>query len=156
MKNDLTPSSHPLFTLPHVRISLIREEAGSYRPTITQSNDVYNLSQDMMDLDREEFRILLLDTKHHVVAMHTVGIGSLNVTIVHPREVFKAAILANAAAIIALHNHPSGDPTPSPEDHALTKRLYEAGDILGIRLLDHVVIGHNRFYSLADHGDLSY
>ena len=145
--------SQDLFTLPQVRVMLIREETATYRPKITQSADVYNLSQDMRDLDREEFRILLLDTKHRVVGVHTVAIGSLNTAIVHPREVFKAAILANAAAIIGIHNHPSGDPTPSPEDRALTKRLAEAGNTLGIRLLDHVVIGDQRFYSFADHGE---
>ncbi len=148
-------TSHDLFNLPQVRISLIREEGGTYSPKITQSNDVFTLAQDMMDLDREEFRILLLDAKHHVSAVHTVAIGSLTTAIVHPREVFKAAILANAAAIIALHNHPSGDPEPSPEDRTLTKRLSAAGELLGIRLLDHVVIGHGRFYSFADDGTLS-
>lgn len=153
--HTLPISSTPtLFTLPQVRVMLIREETGTYSPKITQSADVYNLSHDMMHLDREEFRILLLNTKHHVAGMHIVAMGSLNTAIVHPREVFKAAILANAFAIIALHNHPSGDPTPSPEDHALTKRLSETGTILGIRLLDHVVIGQEKFYSFADHGQL--
>lgn len=151
MKTLQAPS---LFTLPKIRIGLLREEASTYCPKITQSADVFNLSKDMMDLDREEFRILLLDTKHGVTGVHTVSIGSLNTAIVHPREVYKAALLANAFAIIALHNHPSGDPTPSPEDFALTKRLNEAGGILGVRLLDHVVIGHNRFHSFADHGEI--
>ncbi len=155
MKKFQTSSTPTLFTLPQIRVMLIREEATTYRPKISSSADVYNLTHDMMSLDREEFRILLLDTKHHVVGVHTVAIGSLNTAIVHPREVFKAAILANAFAIIALHNHPSGDPTPSPEDHALTKRLGETGTILGIRLLDHVVIGHNKFYSFADQGQLN-
>jgi len=148
-----TPSQ-ALLALPQIRIMLIREETETYRPKIKQSADVYKLSQDMINLDREEFRILLLDTKHRVTGVHTVSIGSLNTAIVHPREVFKAAVLANAFAIIALHNHPSGDPAPSPEDYALTKRLSEAGTILGIRLLDHVVIGEEHFYSFADHGDL--
>ena len=152
--HQLSSAQQELFKLSHVHISLVREEEGTYHPQITQSQEVYNLLNDMIDLDREEFRILLLDTKHRVLSVHTVGIGSLNVTIVHPREVYKAAVLANAAAIIAVHNHPSGDPTPSPEDYALTERLKEAGEILGIRLLDHVVIGHNRFYSLVDHGNL--
>ena len=108
----------------------------------------------MLSLDREKFRILLLDTKHKVIGIHTVSIGSLTVSIVHPREVYKAAILANAAAIIGIHNHPSGNPDPSPEDHALTKRLAEAGNILGITLLDHVVIGQNTHYSFGDQGHL--
>lgn len=150
---NLIQQNHSL-TLPQVRLMLIREQATTYQPKITSSKEVFDLAQDMMSLDREEFRVLLLDAKHHVVAVHTVAIGSLTVTIVHPREVFKAAILANAAAIIALHNHPSGDPTPSPEDQALTARLREAGTLLGITLLDHLVIGNQRFYSFADHGTL--
>lgn len=153
--HQTSSTQQELFKLSRVRISLVREEEGMYHPQISQSQDVYDLSADMMGLDREEFRILLLDTKHYVRNVHTVGIGSLNVTIVHPREVYKAAVLANASAIIAIHNHPSGDPTPSPEDYVLTERLKEAGEILGIRLLDHVVIGYNRFYSFADHGDLT-
>ena len=105
---------------------------------------------------REEFRVLLLNAKHQVMGVHTVSIGSLTVSIVHPREVYKAAILANAAAIIGIHNHPSGNPDPSPEDHALTKRLSEAGTILGITLLDHVIIGHNTHYSFADQDQLAF
>ncbi|GJL59715.1 MAG: hypothetical protein NPIRA03_25720 [Nitrospirales bacterium] len=137
-----------------MRVMLIREETPTYYPQISTSHDVSRLSQDMLNLDREEFRVLLLDTKHKVLGVHTVSVGSLTVSIVHPREVFKAAILANAAAIIGVHNHPSGDPTPSPEDHALTQRLAKAGALLGIRLLDHVVIGQDAIYSFADEGSL--
>jgi len=138
-----------------VRVMLIREETPHYYPEISNSEDVNRLSQDMLNLDREEFRVLLLNAKHKVLGVHTVSVGSLTVSIVHPREVFKAAILANAAAIIGVHNHPSGDPTPSPEDHALTQRLAKAGSILGIQLLDHVVIGQDAMYSFADQGALS-
>jgi DNA repair protein RadC len=87
-----------------------------------------------------------------VIGFNLVAIGTLTSALVHPREVFKAAILANAAAIILVHNHPSGDPEPSAEDRALTSRLKEAGEILGIRILDHVVIGDGRFRSLASEG----
>lgn len=105
--------------------------------------------------DREHFVALYLDTKHCITAVHTVSIGSLNATIVHPREVYKAALLANAAAVIVGHNHPSGDPTPSEEDLNVTKRLVEAGRILGIECLDHVVLGDRRFVSFRERGFLS-
>lgn len=92
------------------------------------------------DPDREYFVCLLLDGKNRITGIHTVSQGSLNQSIVHPRETFKAAILANSAAIILAHNHPSGDLTPSREDREITRRLKEAGELLGIRVLDHVII----------------
>ena len=147
-------ASPPSLSAPWVRVMLVQETEGPYHPPITQSNDVARLCADMLRLDREEFRVLLLNAKHRVMGVHTVSIGSLTVSIVHPREVYKAAILANAAAIIGIHNHPSGNPDPSPEDHALTKRLAEAGTLLGITLLDHVIIGENTHYSFADQGNL--
>lgn len=105
--------------------------------------------------DREHFVIAMLNTKHFITGLHTVSIGSLDASIVHPREVYKAALLANAAAILCAHNHPSGDHTPSPEDLSVTKRLYEAGKILGIDLLDHLILGEPGFTSLAQLGHLS-
>ena len=149
--SSLTPS----LSVPWVRVMLVQETEGPYQPPISQSHDVARLCADMLRLDREEFRVLLLNAKHRVMGVHTVSVGSLTVSIVHPREVYKAAILANAAAIIGIHNHPSGNPDPSPEDHALTKRLSEAGKILGITLLDHVIIGQNTHYSFADQGQLT-
>ncbi len=100
---------------------------------------------------------MLLDRKNQVIGFHTVSIGSLTASVVHPREVYKVAILSNAAAVIFGHNHPSGDPTPSAEDKALTSRLVEAGEILGMQVLDHVVIGDgtSRHFSFADEGLLS-
>ena len=148
-------SSPPRLSVPWVRVMLVQETEGPYQPPISQSHDVARLCADMLRLDREEFRVLLLNAKHRVMGVHTVSVGSLTVSIVHPREVYKAAILANAAAIIGVHNHPSGNPDPSPEDHALTNRLSEAGNILGITLLDHVIIGQNTHYSFADQGQLT-
>lgn len=89
---------------------------------------------------REHFVVLLLNARHECVAIDTVSIGSLNASIVHPREVFKPALLGSAASVILLHNHPSGDPEPSEEDIAITKRLVEAGELLGIGVLDHVIV----------------
>jgi len=102
------------------------------------------------NLDREMFWVLMLDARNKVTGLHVVSVGSLTSTIVHPREVWKAAILANAASVILCHNHPSGEPTPSTEDLALTARLLAVGELVGIRLLDHVVLGADgSFRSLA-------
>ena len=109
----------------------------------------------MRDLRHEVFKAVLLDAKHMVIRDMTISKGSLTVNIVHPREVFNVAVRESAAAVIVLHNHPSGNPEPSPEDHALTRRLVAAGDILGIRVLDHLVIGDGAYVSFADQGLLS-
>ncbi len=101
-------------------------------------------------LDREMFVVLLLDGKNQVIGFNVVSVGSLTAALVHPREVFKPAILVNAAALVLAHNHPSGDPEPSPEDIAITRRLKEAGELLGIKIVDHVVIGDGRFSSFAE------
>jgi len=106
--------------------------------------------------DREHFVAMYLDTKHQVTALHTVSIGSLNATVVHPREVFKGALLANAAALVVAHNHPSGDPTPSEEDVQVTNRLAAAAKVLGIELLDHVVLGHQCHVSFRERGLLGF
>jgi len=89
---------------------------------------------------REHFVVLLLNARHEVEAVETVSIGSLNASIVHPREVFKQAVLASAASIVLAHNHPSGDPEPSEEDLSITKRLVQCGELLGIGVLDHVIV----------------
>ena len=101
---------------------------------------------------KEHFAVLLLNTKNHVISMPEVSVGSLSASVVHPREVFRAAIDHAAAAMILLHNHPSGDPTPSREDIAVTERLVKAGKIMDIPVLDHVVLGRDRFISLKEKG----
>lgn len=105
-------------------------------------------------LDREiveVFGILCLNTRHAVLCSHIVSRGGLDATIVHPREVFRACILAGAAAVILYHNHPSGDPTPSRDDAALTRRLATAGDLVGIDVIDHIIVGsHGRYYSFKE------
>ena len=108
----------------------------------------------LQDEPAEVFAMICLTTKHRVIAYHEVSRGTLDATLVHPREVFKAALLANAAAIIVSHNHPSGDPTPSADDVDLTRRLAAAGDLLGISLLDHIVIGDGRYFSFKESGRL--
>ena len=103
----------------------------------------------------ETFGLLCLSTRSEVLCYHEVSRGDLNRTIVHPREVFKAALLANAATVVLSHNHPSGDPTPSPDDLAMTDRLVAAGDVLGVLVLDHLIIGHGpRYFSFSEAGRL--
>jgi DNA repair protein RadC len=138
-------------------LKLIRERKEGYglRQHFRSSQDIYETFRDrFLRADREEFVVLLLDVKNKLLGFHVVSIGSLTSSIVHPREVYKIAILGNAAAIILLHNHPSGDPTPSAEDLHITNRLRQVGDVLGIKVLDHVVIGDGRYVSFVDDGYL--
>lgn len=110
--------------------------------------------EEMRFLSQEHFVCLYLNTKNQVLQKTTVFIGSLNASIVHPREVFKEAFRRSAASIICLHNHPSGDPTPSREDIEVTKRLVECGRIIGIEVLDHIIIGEHKYVSLKEKGYL--
>lgn len=125
--------------------------ANCSKRTIKNPSDVADLlTPEMRDMKKECFKTLCLDTKNKLVKNDTISIGSLNTNIVHPREVFKTAISASAAAIILVHNHPSGDPSPSKDDLELTKRLIEVGDIMGIEVLDHIIIGDGIYLSLKE------
>ena len=135
---------------------LVKESLAHPSPIkIMDSPTAYRLLVPLFDgLDREHFMVVGLDAKHAVIGINIVSIGSVTLSIVHPREVFKPLILMNASAAIVAHNHPSGDATPSQEDRALTRRLKDGGELLGITVLDHVVLGENRYYSFADHQEL--
>jgi len=137
------------YRIPRFRLTLVCEQSGSTAPTQIQSSTVAAaLLRPCFDgLDREQF----LDAKHRIIGINIVSVGSLTLTVVHPREVFKPLILMNAAAFICAHNHPSCDPTPSSEDRLLTQRLRQGADLLGIALLDHVILSEDRCYSFADH-----
>ncbi|WP_339254904.1 DNA repair protein RadC [Sporosarcina sp. FSL W8-0480] len=113
------------------------------------------LMTDMSSLLQEHFVALFMNVKNEVLHKQTIFIGSLNSSIVHPREIFREAVKRSAASIIVAHNHPSGNPSPSPEDIEVTKRLVEAGSIMGIELLDHLIIGDHRFISLKEKGYMS-
>ena len=142
-------------SIPIYRVTLVREgKMPTYESRIRSSATASTLLQEYLaDTDREHFVILMLDQKNQVIGIHTVSIGSLSASIVHPRETFKAAILANAAALICGHKHLSGDCQPSKEDRAITTRLVEGGKLLGISVLDHVIIGdENKYFSFADEG----
>ncbi|ASS66331.1 MULTISPECIES: DNA repair protein RadC [unclassified Paenibacillus] len=110
------------------------------------------LMEDLRYHKVEHFVCLFLNTKNHIIARETISVGTLNASLVHPREVFRSAIRHGAASIVCAHNHPSGDPSPSPEDAALTRRLAEAGELVGIDVLDHIVIGDGVFISLKEQG----
>lgn len=131
-----------------VSIKMVKEGSILYsKRRIYSSSDAANIAREFLETcDREQLIVICLNTKNEPTAIHTVSIGSLNSSIVHPREVFKPAILSNSAAIIISHNHPSGCPDPSLEDINITKRIKEAGEILGIKLLDHIIIGDNNNY----------
>ncbi|WP_059103920.1 RadC family protein [Shouchella shacheensis] len=134
----------------------VHAEQNGERMVIHSPEDAANVVMDeLRTLTQEHFVALYLNTKNHVMKQHTLFIGSLNASIVHPREVFKEALRYSSASVICLHNHPSGDPTPSKEDIQVTKRLGEAGKVLGIPLLDHVIIGDRRFISLKERGFLN-
>ena len=126
---------------------------GSVRPTIGAPEDVAALVQaEMAPFDQEHFRVLVLNTKNQVMAMPDVFVGSVNSTTIRTAEVFREAVRQNCPGVIVVHNHPSGDPTPSDEDVAVTRELAKAGKALDIQLLDHVVVGRNGFVSLKEKG----
>ncbi|MCC5911590.1 MAG: DNA repair protein RadC [Clostridiaceae bacterium] len=124
-------------------------KVNNYR--IKTPDDVSNLlMEEMRYLKKEFFNVLLLNTKNELISVENISIGSLNASIVHPREVFVKAIKRSSSSIILTHNHPSGDPKPSNEDINITKRLIEAGNIIGIEVLDHIIIGDNTYISLKE------
>jgi len=137
-----------------VSLRIVKETSLLYKDRAIRSpEDGYNLFKQFLgELDREYFVVMCLDVKNQPTAINICHIGSLNASIVHPREVMKTAILSNSASILVLHNHPSGQPEPSPEDIEVTKRLAEAGRIIGIELIDHLIVGENRFVSLKEKG----
>lgn len=137
-----------------VQVKLVREKSMLYKGRkIRSPHDAYELMQEFLgDVDREHFIVMCLDTKNQPTCIQVVHIGSLNTSIVHPREVMKSALLSNAASILVGHNHPSNVSTPSTEDIEVTKRLKEAGNILGIDLIDHLILCTDNFTSLKETG----
>jgi DNA repair protein RadC len=150
---DATVSPSKKYRIPIYRVALVRD--GSQKADDKQIRGSWMAAhifrEFLGDVDREHFCVMMLNTKLHVIGIHTVSIGSLDATLAMPREVFKPAILSNAASVILCHNHPSGDTTPSGDDISLTGRLAEAGSMLGIRVHDHVIIGDdNKYYAFSE------
>lgn len=143
--------------IPVYHVQLVRDRLIKTVPqrAIRNSDDVVAILRDeLLQADREKLISLMLNAKNVVIGMEIVSVGSLTASIAHPREIFKAAILKNAAAIILVHNHPSGDPSPSQDDIQLTERISRAGELLGIKLLDHVIVGDPDSYSFTNAGRL--
>jgi len=138
------------------RLQLVREtptEEPSPEPVLDGPEAVHRQLQPLLDgLDREHFVVLALDARNRPIGANTVSIGSVSASLVHPREVFKFAILANASSLILAHNHPSGDVSPSRDDIELTRRLVEGGTLIGIDVLDHLVLSDGDFLSLKEKG----
>ena len=139
-----------------VSIRMVKESSFFYENRkINSPGDAIELFRRFLsESDREQFLVCCMDIKNQPTSINVVSIGTLNSSLVHPREVFKGAILGNSASIIVAHNHPSGDPTPSKEDINITMRLKEAGKIIGIDILDHVIIGENEHISFKEKGIL--
>lgn len=143
-----------------VSIRTVKEKSTLYKGIegrkISSPVDAISLVNDFIEnfekLDREVFVAIYLNTKNEPNSVEKISTGSLNISIVHPREVMKMAILSNSNSMIFLHNHPSGNPTPSLEDRNITERLKEAGELLGIRVLDHIVVGDGKYYSFKEEG----
>jgi DNA repair protein RadC len=160
MQSDLfphVPTKAPRpYSVPVYKVQLVREASISFeRAQMRSSRDVADLFREYLaDVDREHFVVAMLDQKHKVIGINTVSMGSLTASVVHSREVFKPAILSNAAALVLGHNHPSGAVQPSQEDRALTARLVAGGKLLGIQVLDHVIVGDGsqQYFSFADEG----
>jgi len=143
------------FPAPWVRVQVVREPAGAgVEPCQVRSPaDAARLVRQRSDLEAVEvFYVLTLDAQNNVTTLSEVTRGVLDASLVQPREVFQRAILANAASVIVAHNHPSGNPTPSPDDRAVTRNLVAAGQVLNIPVCDHVIVGAERFYSFAEAG----
>lgn len=133
----------------------VSEAITHYLPPLTRytaPRQVYEAFSFLMQETKEMFLCLHLDGKNKIQCIDLVSVGSLNQSIVHPREVFKTALLSNAAAVILVHQHPTGDPSASAEDIAITRRLKEAGELLGLKVLDHIIVGDGDYLSFVERG----
>ena len=138
-----------------VRTNLVIEGQNEYKPLqFSNSTEVYCAFKKLRESDKEKFYSILLDTKNKVIGVEMVSQGSVDFSPVHPREVYKSALLSSASSVIFIHSHPSGDSEPSVSDREITKQLEDAGELLGIKVLDHVIIGRGEYYSFADKGEL--
>jgi DNA repair protein RadC len=138
-----------------VKTKLVIEGRKEYKPIkLSQSRDVYETFKKLVESDKEKFYSIFLDCKNKVIGVDMVSQGAIDSAPVHPREVYKSALLASATNVIFVHGHPSGEPDPSYADKEITKSLKEIGNMLQINVLDHIIIGLNRYYSFADNGEL--
>lgn len=146
---------NPTARAPRYKVSLVREHGSVYATAkpINTGGRAYQVAKELFEeADREAFYVICLDSKLKIIGINLVSLGTLNASLVHPREVFKAAILLNSLSIICAHNHPSGEPEPSRADDELTRRLVVAGMLLGIGVNDHIICGQYTFYSYSAQG----
>ena len=138
-----------------IKAKLVIEGHKEYKPIkLSQSADVYETFKKLVESDKEKFYSIFLDCKNRVIGVDIVSQGCLDHSPVHPREVYKSALLASASSIIFVHGHPSGDPEPSIADKEITRMLKKTGELLQIEVLDHVIVGLDKYYSFADKGEL--
>lgn len=143
---------HPRRTWRRVRVSLVREQA-EQPYVVRHAGDVVGLVRAFLHDDpRERFVVVYLDARHRAIAVHDAHTGTCDSSPVHPREIFGPGVALSASAVVVAHNHPSGDPTPSANDRQVTERLRAAGELLGIEVLDHLVLGRDQHYSFAEEG----
>lgn len=138
-------------------VTLVRESAKVYDldRTIRSPRDAYDVIQDVLELStktKENLVMMSLNTKNQVIGLHTIHVGTVNASLVHPRDVLQQAILNNATSFMMFHNHPSGDVRPSNEDIEVTNRMVEAGKIIGIEMLDHIIVGERTYLSMSEKG----
>jgi len=142
--------------IPQIEVSMVREvKISGQKYNSSEEVAKSEIAESLLKSDREKFICLHLNVKNQIISFEIVSTGSLTSSIVHPREVYKGAILSNAASVIFMHNHPSGDPEPSIDDMEITKRLEKAGEILGISVLDHIIVSSGGFYSFRQHNLLT-
>jgi DNA repair protein RadC len=154
MTKEKSPKLQKVVEIVRIKQS-IKSVSKYFEYTVRSPEDAAKvLMQEIGEEDREVFMVLVLNTKNMITAIHRCHVGSINASIAHPREIYKAAILNNGASIVIGHNHPSNNCQPSNEDLQVTKRLVEAGKLLGIEVLDHIIVGENSFISLKEKGYL--
>lgn len=159
METQKQPEMHESFFDGHAwvgyrtYVKLVREKSGARAPyQVKGPSDIYRAFGSLSECDRERFYTVQLDRQNQVCGVELVSQGAVDASIVAPREVYKAAILANASSLIIVHNHPSGVPAPSAEDRSLTQLLKEGGELLGIPILDHIIIGDDDYFSFSEEG----
>jgi len=141
----------------YMGVRLVKEQGVNYSNmiTINSPSSVVKALNDLFEMDTlavEHMVMVMLDSKHRILGVNTISTGTVNSSLVSPREVFQMALLQGAVSIVIAHNHPSGNPSPSPEDIAVTKRIQEAGKLIGVNLLDHLIVGDGRYTSLKEDG----
>ena len=142
--------SHLQYKIPQIKLAIIREPGSQPMPSIRTPMDLEQYLEPMKYMSEENFLALHLNVHHEIIGFHIVSQGSLSASLVHPREVFKAALLSNAYCIVVAHNHPSGSTCPSSDDRATTRQLVRAGEIIGVPILDHLIVTHSQVASIRE------